>query len=38
MPIKWFDEPTNSPGALTARLAVDSNSVNGIKNCFNNIH
>ena len=30
MPIKWFDEPLNSPGALASRLAVDTNSVNGI--------
>ena len=29
MPVKWFDEPANSPGVLAARLAVDANSVNG---------
>ena len=30
MPVKWFDEPSNSPGTLAARLAVDAKLVNGI--------
>ena len=30
MPVKWFDEPSNSPGVLAARLAVDAKLVNGI--------
>ncbi|XP_038576393.1 bile salt export pump isoform X1 [Micropterus salmoides] len=27
--IGWFDDPTNSPGALTARLATDASMVQG---------
>jgi ATP-binding cassette subfamily B (MDR/TAP) protein 1 len=30
MPLKWFDEPKNNPGTLSARLAVDANLINGL--------
>lgn len=28
--IGWFDDPTNSPGALTTRLATDASMVQGV--------
>ena len=30
MPIIWFDKPKNSCGAISARLASDCQSVNGL--------
>lgn len=30
MPISWFDNPRNNPGALTARLSEDCQKINGI--------
>lgn len=30
MPIRWFDLPKNSSGALSARLAADCKSVNSL--------
>ena len=34
MPIPWFDKPKNSSGALSARLASDCKTVNGIVTTF----
>ena len=34
MPIPWFDKPKNSSGALSARLAADCNSVNGLTTTY----
>lgn len=28
----WFDDPRNSPGALTTRLATDASMVQGVRN------
>lgn len=28
--IGWFDDPNNSPGALTTRLATDASMVQGV--------
>lgn len=38
--IGWFDEPMNSPGALTTRLASDASMVQGVSydNAHTNIH
>lgn len=30
--IGWFDDPRNSPGALTTRLATDASMVQGVSN------
>jgi ATP-binding cassette subfamily B (MDR/TAP) protein 11 len=30
MPIKWFEDKKNSPGALSAKLATDAKQVNGL--------
>lgn len=29
--IGWFDDPRNSPGALTTRLATDASMVQGVR-------
>lgn len=34
MPIPWFDIPKNNAGGLTARLASDCKSVNGLTTTF----
>ena len=34
MPITWFDKPKNSSGSLSARLASDCKTVNGIVTTF----
>lgn len=34
MPMKWFDISANSPGALSSKLAVDAEQVNGLSNQF----
>jgi ATP-binding cassette, subfamily B (MDR/TAP), member 1 len=34
MPIAWFDKPKNSSGALSARLASDCKSINGLITTF----
>jgi ATP-binding cassette subfamily B (MDR/TAP) protein 1 len=34
MPIVWFDIPKNNPGGLTARLAADCKTVNGMTTTF----
>lgn len=34
MPIPWFDKPKNSSGALSARLASDCKSINGMITTF----
>jgi ATP-binding cassette subfamily B (MDR/TAP) protein 1 len=34
MPVSWFDRPENSSGALSARLASDCKTVNGIVTTF----
>lgn len=32
--IGWFDDPINSPGALTTRLATDASMVQGVGQLF----
>lgn len=32
--IGWFDDPINSPGALTTRLATDASMVQGVRMMF----
>lgn len=32
--IGWFDDPGNSPGALTTRLATDASMVQGVRSRF----
>jgi ATP-binding cassette subfamily B (MDR/TAP) protein 1 len=34
MPVRWFDKPRNSSGSLSARLASDCHSVNGLVTTF----
>ena len=34
MPIPWFDKPKNSSGSLSARLAADCASVNGLTTTY----
>ena len=34
MPIAWFDKPKNSSGSLSARLASDCKTVNGLITTF----
>ncbi len=34
MPGAWFDKPKNSSGALSARLASDCSTVNGLMTTF----
>ena len=34
MPISWFDKPKNNSGALSARLASDCKTVNGLITTF----
>lgn len=31
--IEWFDDRRHAPGALTARLAVDTTEVKGVSGC-----
>lgn len=39
--IGWFDNPINSPGALTTRLATDASMVQGVsrklRDCFHSL-
>ena len=34
MPIPWFDKPQNSSGSLSARLAADCQTINGLITTF----
>lgn len=34
MPINWFDKPKNSSGSLSARLAADTQTVNGLTTTY----
>ena len=34
MPISWFDNPKNNSGSLSARLASDCKTVNGLITTF----
>lgn len=35
--IGWFDDPINSPGALTTRLATDASMVQGVRMMFTSL-
>lgn len=35
--IGWFDDPSNSPGALTTRLATDASMVQGVRMMFTSL-
>jgi hypothetical protein len=35
--VGWFDDPRNSPGALTTRLATDASMVQGVSVCQGHI-
>lgn len=34
MPVRWMDIPRNSSGALSARLAADCQTVNGLTTTY----
>ena len=36
--IGWFDDPRNSPGALTTRLATDASMVQGVSRKFTGLY
>lgn len=36
--IGWFDDPRNSPGGLTTRLATDASMVQGVSNKFKGLY
>lgn len=35
--VGWFDDPRNSPGALTTRLATDASMVQGVSNILSGL-